>query len=70
MSKEVYPDIDQFFADVGAAWRKAIRTFYDAGCRYLQLDDTAWATDMRPKEREQSKTRGDDPDSCRRFMQA
>ena len=43
VSKDVYPDYDQFFADVGAAWRKAIRAFYDAGCRYLQLDDTAWA---------------------------
>lgn len=62
VSKEVYPDIDQFFADVGAAWRKAIRAFYNAGCRYLQLDDTAWAMMCDPKEREQSKARGDDPD--------
>ena len=23
--------------------RKAIKAFYDAGCRYLQFDDTAWA---------------------------
>ena len=62
VSKDVYPDIDQFFADVGVAWRKAIRAFYDAGCRYLQLDDTAWAMMCDPNEREQSKTRGDDPD--------
>ena len=27
--------------DVGRAYRKAIRAFDDAGCRYLQLDDTA-----------------------------
>ena len=45
-----------------ATWRKAIRAFYDAGCRYLQLDDTAWAMMCDPKEREQSKARGDDPD--------
>ena len=62
VSKEVYPDIEPFFADVAAAWRKAIRAFYDAGCRYLQLDDTAWAMMCDPKEREQSKMRGDDPD--------
>jgi len=62
VSKEAYPDIDQFFADVGATWKKAIRAFYDAGCRYLQLDDTAWAMICDPKEREQSKGRGDDPD--------
>jgi 5-methyltetrahydropteroyltriglutamate--homocysteine methyltransferase len=38
-----YPDIDEFFADTGAAYGKAIKAFYDAGCRYLQLDDTIWA---------------------------
>jgi 5-methyltetrahydropteroyltriglutamate--homocysteine methyltransferase len=62
VSKEVYPDLDEFFADVAAAWRKTIRAFYDAGCRYLQLDDTAWAMMCDPNERAQSKARGDDPD--------
>ena len=63
VSKEAYPGYDEFFADVAATWRKAIRAFYDAGCRYLQLDDTAWAMICDPKEREHSKARGDDPDS-------
>ena len=62
VSKEAYPELDVFFADVSAAWRKAIRAFYDAGCRYLQLDDTAWAMMCDPHEREESKKRGDDPD--------
>ena len=62
VSKEAYPNLDTFFADVGAAWNKAIHAFYDAGCRYLQLDDTAWAMVCDPKEREGSKARGDDPD--------
>ena len=62
VSTEAYPDLDVFFADVAAAWKKAIKAFYDAGCRYLQLDDTAWAMICDPKEREQSKARGDDPD--------
>ncbi len=61
VSKDVYPDMDAFFADVSAAWRKAIRAFYDAGCRYLQLDDTAWAMMCDPHEREESQKRGDDP---------
>jgi len=61
VSKEAYPDIDVFFADIGNTWRKAIRAFYDAGCRYLQLDDTAWAMMCDLKEREQSRQRGDDP---------
>jgi 5-methyltetrahydropteroyltriglutamate--homocysteine methyltransferase len=62
VSTEAYPDLDVFFDDVGRTWQKAIRAFYDAGCRYLQLDDTAWAMICDPKEREGSKARGDDPD--------
>ena len=62
VSKQAYPDYDALFADVAAAWRKAIRAFYDAGCRYLQLDDTAWSMICDPKEREFSRQRGDDPD--------
>ena len=33
---------EQFYYDTVAAYRKAIQAFYDAGCRYLQLDDTSW----------------------------
>ena len=62
VSKEVYPDLDRFFIDVGQAWKKAIHAFYDAGCRYLQLDDTAWAMICDPEERKHSRERGDDPD--------
>ncbi|HUC49376.1 MAG TPA: 5-methyltetrahydropteroyltriglutamate--homocysteine S-methyltransferase [Xanthobacteraceae bacterium] len=62
ISKDVYPDLDAFFDDVAKAWRTAIRAFYDAGCRYLQLDDTAWAMICDPNERAQSRSRGDDPD--------
>ena len=40
---------------VAEAYRKAIRAFYDAGCRYLQMDDTAWSMMCDPKEREQSQ---------------
>ncbi len=63
ISKEVYPDLDGYFDDVAAAYRQAIRAFYDAGCRYLQLDDTAWAMVCSPREREASRQRGDDPDA-------
>ncbi len=62
ISKELYPDLDGYFDDVGQAYRKAIRAFYDAGCRYLQLDDTAWSMICDPKERDGSLQRGDDPD--------
>jgi 5-methyltetrahydropteroyltriglutamate--homocysteine methyltransferase len=62
VSRDVYPDLDAFFADVGAAYNKAVHAFYDAGCRYLQLDDTAWAMMCSALERDHSRERGDDPD--------
>ena len=63
ISRDVYPDLDGYFDDVAEAYRTAIRAFYDAGCRYLQLDDTAWAMVCSPAEREGSRKRGDDPDA-------
>src|SRR3974390_1642040 len=63
ISKEIYPDLDAYFDDVAVAYQKAIRAFYDAGCRYLQLDDTAWSMICDPKQREDSRKRGDDPDA-------
>jgi 5-methyltetrahydropteroyltriglutamate--homocysteine methyltransferase len=63
IDKKTYPDLDAYFNDVALAYRKAIRAFYDAGCRYLQMDDTAWSMICDPKEREHSRGRGDDPDS-------
>jgi len=58
----VYPDLDEFFADTGAAYKKAVRAFYDAGCRYLQLDDVVWAYLCSEEQREGARSRGDDPD--------
>src|SRR3989442_3049850 len=43
ISKDVYPDLEEFYADLGKTYRKAVKAFYDAGCRYLQFDDTVWA---------------------------
>ncbi|HEU5017490.1 MAG TPA: 5-methyltetrahydropteroyltriglutamate--homocysteine S-methyltransferase [Pseudolabrys sp.] len=63
ISKEIYPDLDAYFDDVAVAYQNAIRAFYDAGCRYLQLDDTAWAMICDPNQRDQSRKRGDDPDA-------
>jgi 5-methyltetrahydropteroyltriglutamate--homocysteine methyltransferase len=62
ISKEVYPTLDGFFDDLAKAYRDAIRAFYDAGCRYLQLDDTAWAMSCDPSERAHSQERGDEPE--------
>ena len=36
-----YADERALYADIAAAYKKAVQAFYDAGCRYLQLDDGA-----------------------------
>jgi 5-methyltetrahydropteroyltriglutamate--homocysteine methyltransferase len=61
ISRETYPDLDQFFDDLAQAYRKAVRAFADAGCRYLQLDDTVWGYLCSEEQRAQARQRGDDP---------
>jgi 5-methyltetrahydropteroyltriglutamate--homocysteine methyltransferase len=57
----VYPKLDRMFEDLGQAYRKAVRAFADAGCRYLQLDEVFIAMLCDPKYRAQMTDRGDDP---------
>jgi 5-methyltetrahydropteroyltriglutamate--homocysteine methyltransferase len=58
VAKGAYPDRDAIFNDLGAAYQKAVRAFYDAGCRYLQFDDTAWAYLCSQEELKKAKDRG------------
>ena len=62
IDRRVYPDMDSFWADLGNAYRKAVRSFADAGCRYLQLDEVFIAMLCDPNYCEQMRKRGDDPD--------
>ena len=62
ISKSAYPDLEPFFEDVANAFRKAVRAFYDAGCRYLQFDDTTWAMMCDERELAHSRERGDEPE--------
>jgi 5-methyltetrahydropteroyltriglutamate--homocysteine methyltransferase len=62
ISKEVYPDLEPFFEDLAKTYRKAVKAFYDAGCRYLQFDDTVWAYLCSQDELKKARERGDDPD--------
>jgi 5-methyltetrahydropteroyltriglutamate--homocysteine methyltransferase len=62
IDRQVYPRMDEFFADLGQAYKKAVRDFADAGCRYLQLDEVFIAMLCDPKYRDQMTARGDDPE--------
>ncbi len=67
IDRNVYPDLKDYFDDLATTWRDAIRAFYDAGCRYLQLDDTVWAYLCSDDQRRQIRERGDDPDELARI---
>ncbi|MFJ7831077.1 5-methyltetrahydropteroyltriglutamate--homocysteine S-methyltransferase [Peribacillus sp. NPDC046944] len=38
-NEEIYPDIEDYAKDIIKAYQDALQAFYDAGVRYLQLDD-------------------------------
>lgn len=57
-----YLHMEDYYADLGKAYAKAVKAFYDAGCRYLQLDDTSLSYFCDPEQRQMLKDRGDDPD--------
>jgi 5-methyltetrahydropteroyltriglutamate--homocysteine methyltransferase len=59
ISKAAYPDLAAFFADTAEAYRQAVQAFYDAGCRYLQFDDTVWAYLCSETERATVTARGE-----------
>ena len=48
----IYPSMDDFYRDLGESYRKAVRAFADAGCRYLQLDEVNFTYLCDPKLRE------------------
>jgi 5-methyltetrahydropteroyltriglutamate--homocysteine methyltransferase len=66
ISKEAYPDLEQFYSDVAAAYRDEIADLAAAGCTYLQLDDTNLAYLCDEKMREGARARGDDPNGLPR----
>ncbi|SEL78129.1 5-methyltetrahydropteroyltriglutamate--homocysteine methyltransferase [Bosea lupini] len=57
-----YLRIEDYYEDLGKVYAKAIKAFYDAGCRYLQLDDTSLSYFCDPEQRKMLAERGDDPE--------
>src|SRR5271169_4104737 len=57
----IYPSMNDFYRDLGETYRKAVRAFADAGCRYLQLDEVNLAYLCDPSLRKVISDRGEDP---------
>jgi 5-methyltetrahydropteroyltriglutamate--homocysteine methyltransferase len=70
ISKEVYPDLGEFWSDVAAAYREEIRHLAAAGCTYLQLDDVSFAYLCDPRIRDNCRRNGDDPEKLPRIYAA
>ncbi len=62
VDETTYPDMEQFWDDLVVAYRDEITLLYEAGCRYLQVDDISFAYLCDPTFRAQIAARGDDPD--------
>ncbi|MEJ4042843.1 cobalamin-independent methionine synthase II family protein [Erwinia sp. SLM-02] len=62
----VYPDLKDYFDDLAQTYKDAIKAFYDAGCRYLQLDDTVWAYLCSDDQKREIRERGDNPEELAR----
>jgi 5-methyltetrahydropteroyltriglutamate--homocysteine methyltransferase len=61
LDPSVYPDIEQFWADLATAYANQVRAIAELGCTYLQLDDTSLAYLNDPAQREAMQRRGEDP---------
>jgi 5-methyltetrahydropteroyltriglutamate--homocysteine methyltransferase len=59
----IYPDMNEFYRDLGETYRKAVRAFANAGCRYLQLDEVNLTYLCDPKLIQQVRERGEDPEA-------
>ena len=61
ISREAYPDLEEFWADAAISYREAIGHIAAAGCTYLQLDDVSFSYLCDPAVRENFRANGDDP---------
>jgi 5-methyltetrahydropteroyltriglutamate--homocysteine methyltransferase len=67
---EAYPDMDEFFEDLAQCYRDEINSLYQAGARYIQLDDTNLAYLCDPQLRQGARERGEDPNELPRTYAA
>jgi 5-methyltetrahydropteroyltriglutamate--homocysteine methyltransferase len=61
--ESIYPDMQDFYRDLGEAYRKVVHAFADAGCRYLQLDEVNFTYLCDPALRKVVSDRGEDPET-------
>ncbi len=60
ISTDAYPDIDLFWDDIVDAFQRELKVLADAGCRYVQIDETTLASLSDNRVWEPLRKRGDD----------
>ena len=63
VSKQAYPDIEEFFADLAKVYRAEIAALEAAGCRYIQIDDPLMTYFISERMRAEVVASGDDPEA-------
>jgi 5-methyltetrahydropteroyltriglutamate--homocysteine methyltransferase len=66
ISKQVYPDLEEFWSDVITAYSDEVEELASLGCTYLQFDETNLACLCDPKIQDQFRGRGEDPEETAR----
>ena len=62
VDRTAYPDMDGFFHDLAQVYREEIAALYQAGCRYIQIDETNLPFLCDPAMRKNVSLIGEDPD--------
>jgi 5-methyltetrahydropteroyltriglutamate--homocysteine methyltransferase len=62
VSNTVYPDIEEFFADIVRAYRAEIADLEAAGCRYIQIDDPLFSYFISDRMRAEIVSNGERPE--------
>jgi 5-methyltetrahydropteroyltriglutamate--homocysteine methyltransferase len=60
INRAAYRDLDLFWEDIVDAFRKELNALAEAGCRYVQIDETTLASLLDTRSWDYLKQRGDD----------
>jgi 5-methyltetrahydropteroyltriglutamate--homocysteine methyltransferase len=71
IDRDVYPDLEEFWADLIEAYRAELAALSEAGCSYVQFDEVLTSCLCDENQRAKLRARGDDPDALlRRYISA
>jgi 5-methyltetrahydropteroyltriglutamate--homocysteine methyltransferase len=60
IEQSIYPNMDEFWSDLTAAYADQVEAMGELGCTYLQFDDTSLAYLNDPNQRAEMAAKGDD----------